>query len=115
MLRFGAMNEAALRQWVEANPGRVNDFDDQWYAPLHVAAIYLSSLELVIWLVDVKGANVDRQSVLCRPDALDIFNFLLDRGADPTLSDYGGRSPLMLFSENARGAQVRRLLQDPRV
>ena len=37
-LCFCSMNEARLRQWVEANPGRVNVRDMNSDTPLHVAA-----------------------------------------------------------------------------
>lgn len=86
---------------------------------MYVAANRLHNLQLVVWLVDVKGADVNElggETVLGSADllSLDIFNFLLDRGADPNLSDFGGISPLMLNSVKARRDQVRRLLQDPR-
>ena len=70
--------------YVEANPERVNDVDSQRHTPLWVAA---NNLELVVWLVDVKGADVNGrvlggQTVLGSAEitSLDIFNFLLERG-----------------------------------
>jgi hypothetical protein len=37
VLNFEDMNEAELRQWVEANPGRVNDRDSDGRTPLYAA------------------------------------------------------------------------------
>lgn len=59
MWRFGEMDETALRMYEEANPDRVNDVDSRRQTPLWVAAIRLSNLKLVKWLVDVKGADVN--------------------------------------------------------
>lgn len=89
-----------LRQWVEANPMKVNDTDKHKHTPLYVAAHYLKSLPLVLWLLDEKGADVDAQilrgqTVLAEIDPFDIFNALLDRGADPTNPDFDEMPPLM--------------------
>ena len=58
-LRFRQMSEAGLRQWVEANPGRVNDRDSEGLTPLIAAASIKESLSLVVWLLDEKGADVN--------------------------------------------------------
>jgi len=86
------MTEAQLRQWVDANPGRVNDLDrdEDGITPLYAAVFYLESLPLVLWLLDERGADVNGRldgwetplHVAC---SLDVLNVLLDRGADPTL------------------------------
>lgn len=39
---FDRMTEDKLRQWVEANPGRVNDRDNRGIAPLFAAVAFLS-------------------------------------------------------------------------
>jgi len=39
-LLFFAMMEVELRQWVEANPGRVNDRDRYEHTPLFVAVLF---------------------------------------------------------------------------
>jgi len=53
------MKEAALRQWVEANPGRVNDRDRNGETPLFRAAWRHNSLALVVWLVGEKGVDMN--------------------------------------------------------
>ena len=58
-LTFGSIGEAGLRQWVEANPRRVNERDSVGYTPLHVAALVDESVPLVLWLVKEKGADVN--------------------------------------------------------
>ena len=121
MVRLHLKSEAQLRQWVEANPEKVNDTDKDKHTPLYVAAHYLKSLPLVLWLLDVKGADVDAQilrgqTVLAETDSFKNFNALLDRGADPTLPDFDGMSPLTHHAGTfSNGDMVGRLLQDPRV
>jgi hypothetical protein len=56
---FGNMNEAELRQWVEANRGGVNNTDCFGRTPLHTAFLTLKSLPLVLWQLDEKGADVN--------------------------------------------------------
>jgi hypothetical protein len=116
---FG-LNEAELRQWVEANPGRVNDRDKGGYTPLIVAVCYIKSLPLTVWLLDEKGADVNATSLcgytpLHMAPSLDILAALLNRGADPTLLNRFGRTPLMSQALYGRIDIVTRLLQDPRV
>lgn len=48
-LHFEAAGEAGLRQWVETNPGRVNDRNSRGY----------KSAPLVLWLVKEKRADVN--------------------------------------------------------
>lgn len=62
-LAFHGMSERKLRRWVEANPGRVNDEDmnpSTHYTPLFVAVAFHESLALALWLLDEKGADVNR-------------------------------------------------------
>lgn len=65
MVWFRPMNEAEMRQWVEANPGLANEWDVEGYrdvegyTPLYVAVEYMKNLSLVLWLLDEKGANVN--------------------------------------------------------
>jgi ankyrin repeat protein len=111
---------AALRQWVEANPGRVNDRDRSGRTPLYVAACDLKSLSLTTWLLDEKGADVNGKSQygntpLHRAASLDILNALLERAADPTIQTNVGWSPLMDYTIWDRTDLVKRMLQDPRV
>jgi len=114
LLRF--MTEAGLTQWVTANPGQVNDRDTEGETPLYVAA----PLSLVLWLLDDKGADVN---ILTRGSRIalhgarspDIFNALLDRGADLTLRDRYGWTTLTLQVYHRNVESVACLLQDPRV
>lgn len=117
---FGRMNEAKLRQRVDANPGCVDDWDESGDTPLFVAIHPLRSLPLVLWLLDKKGADVNGRlaygllplHVAC---SLDILNALLDRGADPTLVDNCKQSSLTFYASDGQSDLVARLLQDPRV
>ena len=64
-LSFEVMGEAEVRQWVEANPGRVNDSDNTVFGltPLVVAA-WKHTHSLVVWLLDEKGAEVNAPTLL---------------------------------------------------
>ena len=121
-LVFLDMTAAHLRQWVEANPGRVNDVDRNLYSPLCVAA-RKHSLSLVVWLLD-RGADVPVNSwyepplhrALHKARTVDIITELLDRGADPVRRHYDNPwTPLMSHSRDGFVDGVARLLQDPRV
>ena len=60
-LDFYDMSEVELRQWVEANPGRVNNMDSSVGLTLLAAiASKKKGLSLVVWLLDEKGADVNR-------------------------------------------------------
>jgi len=59
VLDFEEMSEAELRQWVEANPGRVNDRDSRAFTPLTASALYLRSLAMVMRLLDEKRADAN--------------------------------------------------------
>ena len=61
-LHFRRMTEAELRQWVEANPGRVNDRDRVGETPLMAAVGDIKSLPLTLWLLEEKGADVNATS-----------------------------------------------------
>lgn len=100
-LVFAVMSEVELRQWVEANPGRVNDRDSRGATPLWVAVYDLKSVALVRWLVKERGADVnlaedDGSTPLHFVESLDVLSVLLECGADPTLqeSDHGA-TPLV--------------------
>jgi hypothetical protein len=56
---FYFMSEVELRQWVEANPGRVNHWDSNRWTPLLAAINVLDSVPLVLWLVSEKGADLN--------------------------------------------------------
>jgi hypothetical protein len=118
MVYFYMKSEAQLRRWMQANPEKVNDTDKDKHTPLYAAAYYLKSLPLVLWLLDVKGADVDArllrgQTVLAVRQSFDIFNALLDRGADPTLLDVCGMSPLMHHARYFRVVVMGFLMHTP--
>lgn len=116
------MTGAELRQWVDANPPRVNDWDrgEDGMTPLYVAVCYIKSLPLVLRLLDENGADVNKkiyngQTPLHAARSLDVLSALLDRVKDPTLLDDYDKSPLM-YHTNLRGIDVVAcLLQDLRV
>ena len=102
-LDFEGMGEAELRQWVEANPERVNDRNEGGRTPLYETACGIKSLPLTVWLLDEKGADVngrtryDEYTPIRWVKSLDILIALLDRGADPAMLDNSGYSILMYF------------------
>jgi ankyrin repeat protein len=90
------MTEAEMRQWVEANPGHVDNRDNQGDTPLLVATC-LDNLPLVVRLLDEKGADVNRKAEhavvpLHGAESVDILNASMDRGADPTMVTDDGLS-----------------------
>jgi len=134
---FDQMGKAELQQWVDANPGRIDDRDSEGITPLFATAYNRKSLSLVEWLLDEKGADVNARAdfgltATHAARSLDILNALCSRGADPTLSGVPrGRTPLMchvagmyelvsmiesnLKDPNEAVGMVARLLEDPRV
>jgi ankyrin repeat protein len=117
-LDFYNKTEAHLRQWVEANPGRVNEQDRQGFTPLYVAARKHTRL-LVVWLIDENGADPNTSTLLHVANSLAILIALLDRGADPSGLDGDDSTPLMIhalfFSSSQHVYCVIHLLKDPRV
>lgn len=112
--------EVQLRQWVEANPERVNEKDLNNTTPLCQATSYLKSVPLVLWLVNEKGADVNAADEsgdvpLHHAKSLDVLNALLDCGADPSIVISHKLTPLMLYVIWRKSEMVGRLLQDPRV
>lgn len=119
-LRFSGMSEAELRLWVEANPGRVNDKDNQGLTALVWAACQLESLPLTVWLLDEKGADVNARwiggrTVLMSTTSPDIISALLARGADPALAEDKGWTSLIAQVSCGYARAVVRLLEEPSV
>ena len=114
------MVEAEMRQWVEANPGRVNDKDSVGYTLLCTVVEKLESVPLILWLVNEKGADVnvrdaDGYTPIHFAESLDVINTLLDCGADPTLVEYAEVNMLIFQLGDHKYDVVARLLQDPRI
>lgn len=88
-LFFASMGETELRQWVETNPGRINDRDSKGDTPLIAAAFRdLINAALVLWLVNEKGADVNATdgagyTPLHRVRSVDALSLLLDCVAGP--------------------------------
>lgn len=100
LLEFDPLTKTELRRWVNANPTSVNDRDHDGHTPLHTAAYIHSSLSLVLWLLDEKGADVNAQTIhgdtpLHLTYSPKIITALLDRGADRGLLNDCGMTPLM--------------------
>lgn len=135
-LRFYVMSKAEMREWVEANPERVNDRDSEDETPLFAAVSHREEcfpskgwlklapsehwLSLVVWLLDEKGADVDvtgrrGESALYHAATFDMLTALLDRGAHPTIANNGGRLPLMRHAFRGSADMVARLVHDRRV
>ena len=73
-----------------------------------------------MWLLDEEGGDVNGTTPLGStplhyPGSLDILTALMDRGANPTLSDNRGWTPLMGQACRGKPDNVGRLLEDPRV
>ena len=121
ILSFIHISKKKLRKWVEANSERVNTytFDHKGYTPLF-SIISMESLSLTLWLVDEKGADVNKRTwngytPLHAVRSLDILNTLLDRGADPTVPDNAGYTPLLHHAVICKIHIMARLLDYPRV
>jgi len=96
------MSEVQLRQWVEANPERVNGRDNTYFGltPLITAVSKMEVLSMVVWLLDEKSADVNAtiangNTPLHLAKTPDIVAALLDRGADSARVSKQRRSPLM--------------------
>jgi len=70
VIDFSRMRDFQLRNRVEANPGCVNDRDADGWTPLYSAvtihkdyARTYTPLQLALWLMDEKGADVNTKSV----------------------------------------------------
>ncbi len=119
-ISFSAFTSAELRQWVEEHPGHVEDLDKYQETVLYAAARE-GHLDLVEWLVDTQGADVNVRSrfgrralhVAVNPA---ILRALLARKADPTvLSDLHGQTVLMRHVHFEKTKCIAYLLQDTRV
>jgi len=81
---------------------------------LYLAVYPANDLSLVLWLLDEKGADVNRKAPILVARSLEILNALSVRGADPILS-CDTWSPLFENVWSKRINCVERLLQDPLV
>ena len=121
VFEFEWTTEAQLRQWVEAYPGRVNEGDEMSWTPLHAAVCAIHSLPLVLWLLDKMGADVNcmtyhKDLPLHFAHTTEIIVALLDHGADHTILEDDGLTPLMyqMSQMDGCGEAVKCLSEDPR-
>lgn len=111
------MEDEEIQQWVEANPGRVNDQDYNHVTPLYEVAVHRDNIELTAWLLDEKGAKLIPLIIFDSPSP-EIFAVLVDRCVDPTVvnedGDYFSWTILMHQIAFRPYANVEYLLDDPR-
>jgi hypothetical protein len=118
-VRFLGMTKAKLMAFFEENPASVDDWDTRGETAL-CAAAWKHDAQLVAWLVEEKGASVQRatglgQTPLHCSNSLETLSFLLSRGADVTALDGNGWTPLMSLAHTKKPSCVERLLQEPTV
>ena len=87
---------------------------------MRMAAHEFGNLQLVLWLLDERDADVKattsgRRTALHYAFTADIVGVLLKHGADPTLLDENGSSPLWEQAPYGTVATMALLPQDPRV
>jgi len=116
------MTEAEVKEFLDANPDSINLYDRsrKGQTALYAAVASFKSVPLIAWLIDDKGADVNRKAGNGETPAhgarsLHILNALLDRGADPTKRNDVKYTPLMQNALHGRVKLVARLLEDPRV
>ena len=85
-----------------------------------MAALFIGSVSLILWLVKEKGADVNATSAtgsspLHNTESFDVLNALLGCGADLIPLNSNGDTPLMVHLHQSSHDVVARLLQDPRV
>lgn len=122
-ISFYSLSDVELRQWVEDHPDHVNDLDGQGATALARASLFKNdavAVPLVQWLIDTKGADVNRRTeggrtALHVARTMPPIRALLERNAGPTRLDDGGWSPLMQQARWGRPACVACLLEDRRV
>jgi ankyrin repeat protein len=112
------MSESEMRRYAEEHPERVNEQDDDGWTLLSVAALHRASLDMITWLIDEKGADINGRSsgghTAIFYASLEVLSFLLERGADPTVQSSEGRTALVEHSLFVQPHSVERLLQDNR-
>jgi hypothetical protein len=110
-----------VQQLVGQDPGLMNGKDDYGRTPLMLACSE-GHAEVSRWLVD-QGAAInerddDSETALgcacaCDGGSLPVVRLLMEEGADPTIADGQGSTPLMNASEGDHLEIVDLLLEDP--
>lgn len=116
-IQFMDLSETELRQWVLDNPSLVDDPDVNGDTPLCVA-VELDLVDLVEWLIDEKGASVNRvgrdgSTPLHGATSHEMITILLKRGAEPALPNSKGCTALMEYLANDEYISAIRLLKYP--
>jgi uncharacterized protein len=117
---WGVGNLAEVQRLVGQDPGLVNAKDQQARTPL-ILASRAGHAGVVRWLLD-QGAAVNEWThdhrvtalwLACYEGRLPVVTLLLQMGADPTIADHRGMSPLMIASAQGHLKVVRVLLSHP--
>jgi len=106
-------HEAQLRQWVENNPGHV-DQGCGVSTPLEIAVLK-NWLSLVMRLLDVKGADVNTTSIFGKTPLQCASSAPILTALIPSLPNNDGKTPLITHTDRGRVDLVACLLQYPRV
>jgi len=75
---FYDMSDEEIQQWVEANPGRINDKDFHNTNSLYEVAIHRNDMPLTVWLLDEKDAEWISKIIFDSPSP-EILAVFLDR------------------------------------
>lgn len=118
-LKFFDMTDVEMKEWLEDNPARVDDGDQDGWTLLCTAA-RKGNTDLLEWLVDEKGASVhcttpEGHTPLHLAGSYETASSLLARGADATALNAWGWTPLMKRAFNENASCVARLLEEPQV
>jgi ankyrin repeat protein len=124
---FTDMSFEEIKAFVQEDPQRVKKARDTFGWTLLAGATNGRQLESVEWLIKIAAADPNERSrrgntalFLTYGDAgtdesCELAEMLLAAGADPTIQDNGGVTPLMFFTRKGNPDLVGYILKDPRV
>jgi ankyrin repeat protein len=116
--RLGDLSE--VQRLIGQEPRMLDAFDGTVHTPLMHAST-TGHVRVVQWLLD-QGASINHQHKFyratalwcgCHQGCLPVVKLLLERGADPTLAEFGGTTPLIAASGPGQLEVVRLLLAHP--